>query len=898
MLSLTSVSSRQAASYYGRDDYYTEGKETGIWQGRGAAALGLEGSIHKEDFQNVLHGRDREGNDLVTSQNGKEHRAGVDLTFSDPKSVSILSEVAGDLRIREAHQLAVSRTLAFVEKNFSEARITKDGLTERVQTGNMVFGTFFHNVSRAQDPNTHSHAVAMNMLQRPDGEWRAMVNDKLYENKMLIGQIFRNELAANLIKFGYEVEVGRQGLFEIKGVPHELLLEFSQRRQEILRVLDGREGSALAEKITLITRETKAHGVDRNELRKDWLSRSAEHGYTPEMIRENALQAARGVEKESLGSHSLSNTIQSLEIQTAVWSKEEMMKSALKNGLSEGLTIDQVEKQIQKALESRELIQLDTNKYSSLEAIKTEQRIIELVQNHQGTFLTNNRDQIQSVIQEYGPHLNEGQRAAVLHITGTPDGVAGVQGYAGVGKTTMLSVANQYWEKEGYHVTGLAYTGRAAELLQMEAGIKSQTLHSFLGEKEGSPGVQPSGRQVWVVDESSMVGNNLMLPLLNAAEKEKAKVVLLGDKYQLQAVDAGKMFQVLQEKGIMATARMDNILRQKTELLKEAVHAITKEMDPEKAVHLLDAGGVVREINSREERLLAIAKDYLALTPKEMKNTLIVTARNADRLEINQLIREGLKETGQLNESSERTYTVAIPKAIQEEDRKLGASYDKGDMVRFLRANQGLDVGRGDRGMVQGIDGNEMKVQLENSNRTISVDLEKYHKLEAYSMEARQFAPGDQVMFLRNDKTLGVVNGSVGMVVDVKDNFLKVETRTGTKEVDLKTYNHIDHSYGSTLHKSQGMTSERVMIHIDTNQGVSNSANSFYVGLSRASYQATVYSNSKERLPESVSQWQGKESTQDYEKGKAMSFENGKGDHKDFHHENNKTIHLGNGFER
>ena len=393
-----------------------------------------------------------------------------------------------------------------------------------------------------------------------------------------------------------------------------------------------------------------------------------------------------------------------------------------------------------------------------------------------------------------------------------------------------------------------------------------------------------------------MVGNNLMLPLLNAAEIEKAKVVLLGDKYQLQAIDAGKPFQVLQEKGIMATARMDDILRQKTELLKEAVHTITKELDPEKAVHLLDAGGLVKEINSREERLLAIAKDYLALSPKEMKNTLIVTARNADRLEINQSIREGLKEKGQLNESSERTYTVAIPKSIQEEDRKLGASYEKGDMVRFLRANQGLEIGRGDRGMVLGIDGNEMKVQLENSNRTISVDLGKYNKLEAYSMEAREFASGDQVMFLRNDKTLGVVNGSVGMVVEAKDNFLKVETRTGTREVDLKTYNHIDHSYGSTLHKSQGMTSERVMIHLDTGQRGSNSANSFYVGLSRASHEATVYTDSKERLPESVSQWQGKESTQDYDKGRSFDFENGKQSERS--HSRETEIDIKQGLER
>ena len=187
---------------------------------------------------------------------------------------------------------------------------------------------------------------------------------------------------------------------------------------------------------------------------------------------------------------------------------------------------------------------------------------------------------------------------------------------------------------------------------------------------------------------------------------------------------------------------------------------------------------------------------------------------------------------------------------------------------------------------------------MEHSDRTVSVDLEKYQKLEAYTIEAREFAHGDQVMFLRNDKNLGVVNGSVGMVVEGGNNSLKVETRTGIKEVDLKNYNHIDHSYGSTLHKSQGMTSERVMIHLDTGQGPSNSANAFYVGISRASHEATVYTDSKEKLPDSVSQWQGKESTQDYEKGKNLDFENGKSSDHGYQRGSEKSVNLDQGRGR
>ncbi len=886
MLSLSPVSAAQAGNYFTKDDYYT--KEQGQWQGKGAEALGLAGHVEKEDFKRLIQGLDREGNTLVTSQNGRAHRAGVDLTFSAPKSVSILSEVVGDHRVREAHQQAVSRTLEFIEKHFSQARSTEGGITQRVDTGNLVIAKFDHETSRTLDPQLHTHAVVMNMTQRPDGQWRALSNEKLYEQKLLLGQIYRNELAHQLKALGYGIQSGKNGLFEVKGIDAGLIREFSSRREQILKALDGREsGGKLAEKVTLISREAKTYEVDRSTLKQAWLTRAAELGYTRERIQEQAHQAGKEM-KQRISKDHLSDAIRSLEVQTVVWSKEEMMKSALKSGISDGLTLGQVEKQIGRELDRGGLVQLDINKYSSREAIKTEQKIVELVQNREPVLFREDVKRINTVIKEHGAHLNAGQQAAVRHITGSRDAVVAVQGYAGVGKTSMLSVANRVWERQGFSVQGLSFTGKAAETLQSESGIKSQTIHSFLGEREQSDRLQ-GGRQVWVVDEASMVGNRQMLDLLKAAEQEQAKVILIGDRLQLQAIDAGKPFQMLQEKGMVATARMDDLLRQKTEGLRGAVEAVAKEKNTDRAIHLLEKMGAVKEIENRSERLRSIAQDYLALSPKEMKGTLIVTARNTDRVEINRHIRDGLKERGQLHEASEKNYHVAIPKAIPEEDRGRGESFSEGDWVRFLRTNQAMEVSRGERGIIQEIQGDVLKIQMQ-SGRTVSVDLQKYQRLEAYSPEVRQFAPGDQVMFLRNDKGLGVVNGTVGRVVEAGEHALKIETRTGMKEVDLNHYNHLDHPYGSTLHKSQGRTSKQVMIHIDTNQRTSNSANAFYVGVSRASHEATIYTDSKAQLPDAVRSWQSKESAMDYEKENRFDHSSGK--------ESDKGISLGRGLER
>jgi len=728
----------------------------------------------------------------------------------------------------------------------------------------------------------------MNMTQRPDGVWRALSNEKLYEQKILLGQVYRNELAHQLKALGYGIQPGKSGLFEVKGVDAGLIQEFSTRREQILKALDGREsGGKLAEKVTLMSREAKTYEVDRSTLKKEWLTRAAELGYTRERIQEQADQAGKEV-KQQISKNHLRDAVCSLEVQTVVWSKEEMIKSALKSGISDGLTLEHVEKQIGRALDRGGLVQLDPNKYSSREAIRSEQKIVELVQSREPVLFRVDAKRINAVIKEHGAHLNAGQMEAVRHITGSRDAVVAVQGYAGVGKTSMLSVANQVWERQGFSVQGLSFTGKAAETLQSESGIKSQTIHSFLGEREQSDRLQ-GGRQVWVVDEASMVGNRQMLDLLKAAEQEQAKVILIGDRLQLQAIDAGKPFQMLQEKGIVATARMDDLLRQKTEGLCDAVEAVAKEKNTDRAIHLLEKMGAVKEIENRSERLRSIAQDYLALSPKEMKGTLIVTARNTDRVEINQHIRDGLKERGQLHEASEKNYHVAIPKAIPEGERGRGESFAEGDGVRFLRTNQGMEVVRGERGIIQGIQGDVLRVQMQ-SGRTVPVDLQKYSRLEAYSPEVRRFAPGDQVMFLRNDKSLGVVNGTVGRIVEAGEHALKIETRTGMKKVDLKQYNHLDHSYGLTLHKSQGRTSERVMIHIDTRQGTSNSANAFYVGVSRASHEATIYTDSKAQLPDAVRSWQSKESAMDYQKDNRLEHPSGK--------ESEKTIPFGRGPER
>ena len=285
MLSIGALTSAaQGASYYERDGYYAkddpEHREASAWAGKGAEELGLRGPVDADTFRAVLEGKVPDGSGTRLGRRGKDgeitHRPGRDLTFSAPKSVSLAALIGGDRRIVEAHDRAVAAALDWVERNAAETRM-KDPETGRMgRVGNQktVVATFRHDTSRNLDPQLHTHAVLANMVRGEDGKWRSMANEKLYESKMLLGALYRSELAASLAKLGYGIEkTHADGRFEIAGVPRETIEAFSSRRAEIEAAMEARDlgnsadNPRLAERAALMTR-AKKRDIDRDELRE------------------------------------------------------------------------------------------------------------------------------------------------------------------------------------------------------------------------------------------------------------------------------------------------------------------------------------------------------------------------------------------------------------------------------------------------------------------------------------------------------------------------------------------------------------------------------------------------------------------------------------------------------
>ncbi|HGB9502528.1 TPA: conjugative transfer relaxase/helicase TraI [Escherichia coli] len=283
MLSISSI--KGDAGYYSHEDnYYASGSLDSRWMGEGAEKLGLKGEVASADMDAVRQGKLPDGSDLSRMVNGvNKHRSGYDLTFSAPKSVSVMALVGEERRFIEAHNRAVAVVMQEVEKLVS-ARITEEGKTETVLTGNMVAALYNHDTSRDLDPQLHTHALVFNATFA-DEKWRSLASDtrmktgfseNLYATKIALGNLYRSALREDVESMGFEtVTAGKNGLWELKDVPVDV---FSSRSQAI-REAAGPDASAKSRDVAALdTRQAKAW-ADPELLKADWRRRLADEKF-------------------------------------------------------------------------------------------------------------------------------------------------------------------------------------------------------------------------------------------------------------------------------------------------------------------------------------------------------------------------------------------------------------------------------------------------------------------------------------------------------------------------------------------------------------------------------------------------------------------------------------------
>ena len=346
--------------------------------------------------------------------------------------------------------------------------------------------------------------------------------------------------------------------------------------------------------------------------------------------------------------------------------------------------------------------------------------------------------------------LSAEQRDALNHITGR-EGLASVVGYAGSGKSAMLGVAREAWEREGYQVRGAALSGIAAENLEGGSGIASRTIASL--EHAWAQGREQLGpKDVLVVDEAGMIGSRQMERVLSAARDAGAKVVMVGDPEQLQAIEAGAAFRSVAERH--GAAEITEIRRQREDWQRAATRALATGRTGE-AIHAYDHAGMVHAADTREQARGELVDGWdRARQVDPDKSRIILTHTNAEVQSLNGEARERLRASGDL--------------------------------------------------------GDDVTVKTERGER--------------------QFATGDRIMFLRNERGIGVKNGTLATIERVSPEGMAVRLDDGRNvSFDTKDYAAFDHGYAATIHKSQGVTVDSA--HVLATPGMDR--HSAYVGMSR-----------------------------------------------------------------
>lgn len=882
-----------AAAYYEADGYYTgDAKAPSRWHGKGAQTLGLDGHVEPDTFAAMLRGQLPNGALLGTTRRGRtEHKLGWDLTFSAPKSVSVMGLVAGDRRLLDAHDRAVAAALDFAERHAATTRIREGEAVERVATDNLTIATFPHFTARASEgqqpaPQVHTHSVILNATHRADGQWRSIESQPLYKLQKDIGAIYHQQLAVEAQQFGYAVTIASDSTFELAAVPQDIRQAFSARSAQIEAALAERgqtRATASAAQKATIALDTRApkEAIDLSRLAASWREIADGARFTESRRRTLVAEAearsgttSSAQQRRLAADRAVSLAAEHIAEREAVFSMAVLERAAGEAAQGRVAHAD-ILAAVDRAKDAKAIVQRAIPRsargvvgFATREGIATEQRMLTLVAEgrNQAAPLHDRLDAGKIVTRaelaaaEHGHRWTEGQRDATMGLLLSPHCVAGIQGSAGTAKTTtVLATYAQAARAKDIEVRALAPTATAAAVLARAIDAEPMTVAMMLGSaSEAWEGERRP--EVWIVDEASMLGARDAERLLAKARAQGARVVLVGDVDQLGSVEAGRAFGQLQDAG-MATFKLEEIVRQSNPHTRRAVEAML-EGDATEAFRQLDAGGgAVIEQPDTQTRQDTLARDFAALSREDRAQTLVLDPTREGRQQLTDAIRAALIRDGTLGDDA-LVATVLEARGLTRAEAREARSYQPGDIVTFRRSEKGRPrAGIGHR--VEAVDAATGTVRLipeaptkrRAAPRPFDWKPARWGAdvAEAFIEVKQEFRAGDRLQFTRNNYRAGRLNGHVAEVmgVDGQGASLWVRTEGGERQMlDLRHLadRHIRPGWVRTIHSSQGATCEHVMAHLESFRANTVDASAVYVAISRAKLLAKIYTDSRREL--------------------------------------------------
>lgn len=708
MLSIGKMAPGQGQYYIeqvadGAEDYYVHaGEAPGRWGGAGSSSLALHGVVESTDFRRILAGCDPRSGEYLGRQWAANKVPGFDLTFSAPKSVSLLGVLGGPKmqeRVRVAHERAVDAALAHLERVASHGRRGKGGAV-RIETSGFIAAMFRHRSSRAGDPQLHTHCVVANKVRGVDDRWSSLDGAELYRHARSTGTLYQAHLRHELRDLGLRWELAENGTAELSGVPRSLLRTFSQRRIEVeQRMADlGLTSARGAQIAALDTRHVKDYGVSAETLLEQWQATAERAGFDTQAVERllgSAHSTSRSPEDAMARAADALTAPTGLTARTSTFDEREVLR-LLAATLPDGAAVEEVEHAVRDFVErSPDVVAVGTTadlsavggvgasqqRYTTIELLTIEQALVQSAEERRrGIYgLVPPAVVEQALADPTLPELADEQRVMVRRLCGDGDGVAVVNALAGSGKTTSLAVAARAWEQTGVPVVGVCLSAKAAGVLGDATGMRTATVARLLHELDGDRGAGLRDRAVLVVDEAGQVGTRALARLEREVAAVEGKLVLVGDVHQLPEIDAGGAYRSLARR---LPAIELTINRRQTDPEDRARLAEFRTGDVATAVQAYDAAGFLQRSPDQDRVREQLVSDWLVARQVSPARTHVMLGMtNAEVDDLNRRARVQLEQSGAL----------AGP-ALAVGDR----TFQRGDLVVTRRNDYPLGLHNGD----------------------------------------------------------------------------------------------------------------------------------------------------------------------------------------------------------
>ena len=830
-----------AKSYYStgleQGDYYAQEAGAGLWFGKAAEILGLNGEVSQEEFHALCDNLHPGTGKKLNPRNNAVRTVGYDMTFSAPKSISILHGVYDDDRILASFQKAVRETMRHIEAD-AMVRVRRNGQVEDRVTGNLVWAEFTHLTSRPvdglSDPNLHIHAYSFN-TSHDSGEDRFKAGKflRIKQNAPYYQAIFHSKLAGEMKRLGYGISNQRLG-FEVTGIPREMIEIFSRRTAQIeaLAAELGISGNKKAmSELAARTRSGKDRKMSRGEMKAEWRERAKGMKQTGH----SAVRPAPQITAEDAVGKAISSSFE----RHSVFPYKRLIAEALQ--ISFGSC--NLEK-IGAAFERRDdLVLIDDNgklQATTIDVLDEEKLVLEFLRKTRGA-----AHRMNGSYKAAESMLDCDQKAALEALMKSPDRVFVIQGRAGTGKTTLLREAASAMEAVGEKLMTLAPTSEAAHVvLKGEGFAQSETIQQFLI----NPKLQEEARHavLWI-DESGLLSVREMRKLLDIAGRYGNRVVLSGDSRQHSSVERGDALRLVAESGLVTVRETRSIYRQKSEDYRKAIKHLSRG-EVESGFAILESMDAIREYRDFPDKLRKLADDYLK-SSQQFGDVLLVSPTHFEGQMVTRQIRETLKREGIIG-TEEVVMAVNRNRHLTTAEKQLPYFYEEGQIVQFQRAVRG-SYRRGEKLTVRKVSDDAVFVGRGHGEELQRLDLNLASHFDLMRQEELSIAAGDKVRLLGNIRTetgKRLCNGSVHQVEGWTPEHVilaggyRVASQSGI----------LDHGYVSTSHASQGRTTGKVILSQGSWSRGASSLEQFYVSASRGRFEVSVYTDDKQELLNSI----------------------------------------------